>query len=192
MTRILIVQGHPDPDPARFCRALASAYAEGATAGGHAVRTIDLATAGIPPLGSRAEWEADPPPAIAAAQAEIASAEHLVFVYPLWLGAMPALLKAFLEQVSRPGFAFPKGPRGLGKGQLAGKSSRIVVTMGMPAFFYKWWYRSLTLRAFERNILAFVGVKPNRHTIVGMVEGLTAEQRAGWLETMRRLGREAR
>ena len=30
-------------------------------------------------------------------------AEHIVFVFPLWLGTMPAMLKAFLEQVMRPG-----------------------------------------------------------------------------------------
>lgn len=191
MTRILLVQGHPDPDPARYCRALAAAYAEGARDGGHDVRVLDLGTLAIPPLGSRAEWEADPPPAVAAAQADIAFAEHLVFVYPLWLGAMPALLKAFLEQVSRPGFAFPKAGIG-GPGQLEGKSARIVVTMGMPAFLYVWWFRSLTLRAFERNILGFVGVKPIRHTIIGLVEGLSDDKRRGWLERMRRLGRQAR
>jgi putative NADPH-quinone reductase len=28
-----------------------------------------------------------------------------VIIYPLWLGAMPALLKGFFEQVFRPGFA---------------------------------------------------------------------------------------
>jgi putative NADPH-quinone reductase len=33
---------------------------------------------------------------------EAAATEH-IFVFPLWLGTMPALLKAFLEQVMRPG-----------------------------------------------------------------------------------------
>ena len=40
-----------------------------------------------------------------AAQA-IKDAEHMVFIFPLWLGTMPALLKAFLEQAMRPGVAF--------------------------------------------------------------------------------------
>ena len=35
---------------------------------------------------------------------------YLVLFFPLWLGDMPALLKGFLEQVARPGFAFmPQG-----------------------------------------------------------------------------------
>lgn len=190
--RILIIQGHPDPDPARYCRALAAAYRAGAEAAGHAVREIDLATADIPPLRSQAEWTAPPPPPVAAAQEQIAWAEHLVIVYPLWLGAMPAVLKGFLEQVARPGFAFPQDRSGLGIGLLKGKSSRIIVTMGMPAFFYVLWYRALTLRALERNILSFVGIKPNRHTIIGMVEGISAEKRAGWLAKARALGASGR
>ena len=74
---------------------------------------------------------------------------------------------------------------------LTGRSVRIVATMGMPALFYVLWYRALTLRAFERNILAFIGVKPNRHTIIGMVEGMSPEKRRGWLETVRALGARA-
>ena len=34
-------------------------------------------------------------------------AQHLVLMFPLWLGDMPALMKAFLEQVARPGLAGP-------------------------------------------------------------------------------------
>jgi putative NADPH-quinone reductase len=32
---IAIVDGHPDPDKARFCHALAAAYAEAAQSAGH-------------------------------------------------------------------------------------------------------------------------------------------------------------
>ena len=31
---------------------------------------------------------------------------HLIILVPLWLGAMPAVLKPFFEQTLRPGFAF--------------------------------------------------------------------------------------
>lgn len=37
--------------------------------------------------------------------ATLQDAEHIVFVSPLWLGTMPALLKGFLEQVMRPDVA---------------------------------------------------------------------------------------
>lgn len=51
---------------------------------------------------------------------------------------MPALLKAFFEQTFRYGFALGKEER-IPEGLLKGKSARIVVTMGMPAFIYRWY-----------------------------------------------------
>ncbi|PXA98272.1 dehydrogenase [Nostoc sp. 3335mG] len=186
--RILIVDAHPDPDPARFVHALADAYQAGAAEGAREVRRIDLARLSFELVSSRAAWEGDaPPPPIAAAQADIAWAEHILFFYPLWLGDMPALLKGFLEQVARPGFAMGTGPSP--KPMLKGKSARIVVTMGMPALFYRFFYRAHSLKSFERNILKFVGIKPVTHSIVGNVEGDEAH-RLRWLERMHVLGRD--
>lgn len=188
---ILIIDGHPDPDPARFCHALADAYAESAEDAGHGVERLTLAALDIPLLRTRAAWEeGETPAALRDAQAMIARADHLVIVFPLWLGDVPALLKAFLEQVLRPGFAFPKGPRGLSSGLLTGKSARIVVTMGMPALFYRWVYRAHSLKSLRSNILRFVGIAPIRETLIGNVEG-GADGREDALMRMRQLGADA-
>jgi putative NADPH-quinone reductase len=74
-------------------------------------------------------------PADLEAQEGIRWADHLVLVYPLWLGTMPALLQAFLEQVLRPGFAVAHVTN-FDRGLLQSKSARIVVTMGMPAMLF--------------------------------------------------------
>lgn len=101
----------------------------------------------------------------------------MVIIYPLWLGSMPALLKAYLEQVMRPGFAFAYGKgKGLPKKLLAGKPARIVVTMGMPSLFYQLYYRSHSVRSLARNILGFVGFKPVRVSLIGNVEGSAKER----------------
>jgi putative NADPH-quinone reductase len=105
--RILILLGHPDPAPERLCRALAEAYAEGARSAGHDVRLIDLAKLDFTLLRTKDEFEKSAPSAvIKQAQDDMVWAQHLVIIYPLWLGTMPALLKGFFEQVGRPGFAF--------------------------------------------------------------------------------------
>jgi putative NADPH-quinone reductase len=124
------------------------------------------------------------------AQEEIARADHIVILFPLWLGAMPGLLKGFFEQVFRPGFAIAEGKRTLSPGLLKGKSARVVVTMGMPGFFYRLFFFAHSLRSLRRNILYFVGIKPVRETLIGSVENAASRERA--LETMQRLGREAR
>jgi putative NADPH-quinone reductase len=116
-------------------------------------------------------------------------AEHLVIVYPLWLGDMPAYLKAFLEQIARPGFAFTPGRHGLTPGELKGKSARIIVTMGMPAFVYRWFFFKHSLTSLKRNILQFVGIRPVRETIIGMIE---TTDRNKWLGRIRALGAAAR
>jgi putative NADPH-quinone reductase len=190
MTRkIAIILGHPDPG-ASFCRALAEAYGEGAMTQGLEVRHIDVAALEFPILRSAADFRDDaPPPAILTAQEDIAWAEHLVIVYPLWLGTMPALLKAFLEQCFRPGFALDYGTGdGWPKAMLKGRSARVVITMGMPALAYRFFYGAHSLKSLERNILKFCGIKPVRETLIGMVEAGPEAKRRHWLDRLSALG----
>ncbi|MCX5497644.1 NAD(P)H-dependent oxidoreductase [Kaistia dalseonensis] len=191
-SRIVIIQGHPDPGERHLCHALADAYAEAAAAAGHEVVRVELAALDFPLMRSEAEFLHGALPAtLEAASDAIHGAQHIVFIFPLWLGTMPALLKGFLEHVMRPGLAFAHQEKGLPKKLLAGRSARVIVTMGMPGFFYRWFYRAHGVRGMERNILNFVGIKPVRETFLGNAEGVSAAARAGWIENMRALGRRA-
>jgi putative NADPH-quinone reductase len=156
------------------------------------VQRIVLADIDFPLLRSRAAWEGSSlPAALRSAQEAIGRADHLVIVYPLWLGSAPALLKGFLEQVMRPGFAIRSGARTLRPGLLAGKSARVVVTMGMPGFVYRWYFGAHSLKSLERNILRFCGIGPIRRTLIGSVEQGGAPAHEKWLKAMYALGREA-
>src|ERR1043165_5687274 len=126
--RILIIQGHPDPRGGHFGHALADAYAKAAAAAGHTVQRLEVAQLDFAMLRDQADWEGPPPAALGQSQAMIAWAEHIVLVFPLWLGTMPALLKAFLEQVLRPGFALIYEGHRFPQRGLTGKSARVVVT----------------------------------------------------------------
>jgi len=192
--RIVIIQGHPDAHQARFVRVLADTYAKNAVKAEHDVKVIDVANLDFSLLRSKQEWESGAPPEpIRVAQQTIAWAEHLVIFFPLWLGTMPALLKAFLEQVFRPGFAIEKveGEK-TWKKRLVGKSARIVVTMGMPAFIYRWYFRAHGLKSLERNILGFCGIGPIKETLIGLIESSEVSRREKALAKMRVLGREGR
>lgn len=191
--RIVIIQGHPDPAGGHLCHALAEAYAAGASDAGHAVETLAPARLRLPPLETKAAFEAPPPPEVAAVQSVIGAAEHLLLVFPLWLGGPPAVLKAMLEQVFRPGFLLSDPRAGWsGKRRLAGVSARIVVTMGMPAFAYRWWFGAHGVRAVERGILRFAGLGPVRTSYFGRVEAASSARRSGWLVAMRVLGTAGR
>lgn len=190
--QILIIQGHPDPDRHHLGYALADAYAAGARAAGHEVSEIDVSSIEFPFVRSAADFfEAAPPPAIAECQQRIARADHIVFFYPLWLGDMPALLKAFLETTFRAHFGGVKQKKGIFGRPMRGKSARVVVTMGMPALVYRWFFGAHSLRSFERNILGLVGFRPVRRTILGAVEQGGKRGQARRLRLMERLGTHA-
>jgi putative NADPH-quinone reductase len=192
---ILVLQGHPDPAGGHYLHALADAYAHGAGQAGHAVRRIEVARLDLPRLHSQHDYEhGEVPPAAAAAQAELRWAEHLVILYPLWLGTLPSVLQGFFEQVFRPGFAARViDPRtGRVERLLAGRSARVVVTMGMPALAYRWWFRKHSLASLERNLLGFVGIAPIHETLIGSVEAIGPARRTAWLAKVRALGAQAR
>lgn len=191
--RIVLVQGHPDPQGGHLCHALAQAYAEGAERAGHTLKRIEVAQLDFPVLRSAAEWEKGAlPGSLIAAQQAIEWAQHLVVFFPLWMGDMPALLKAFLEQIARPGFAFhDDGNGGFGKKGLSGRSARVVVTMGMPALVYRYYFRAHSVKSLERNVLGFVGIAPVHETLIGMVDQLDSKTSAKWLAKMGTLGGKA-
>jgi putative NADPH-quinone reductase len=189
--RILIIQGHPDSGKLHLCHALEDSYAKGAKAAGHDVKHINVAKLDFPLLRSQHEWEHGALPAgLTDAQEAIKWAEHMVFLFPLWLGDMPALLKGFLEQVARPGFAFSgEGKNPFAHKALKGKSARVVVTMGMPAVVYRWFFLAHSIRSLERNILAFVGIKPVKDTLIGMVGTMDAKAQKKCLDMLEHLGK---
>lgn len=191
--RILLIEGHPEAGARHLNHVLADAYTQGATAAGHTLRRLNVATLDFPLLRSPHDWQHGAvPPTLQGAQDDIAWAQHVVIFFPLWLGDMPALLKAFLEQVARPGFAFgPEGGNPFGRKGLAGRSARVVVTMGMPALVYRWYFRAHSLKSLERNILGFVGFAPIHETLVGMVDQLGDKGVAKWQARLQKLGREA-
>lgn len=189
--RILILQGHPDPAPERFGRALTAAYAAGATAAGHEVRSHDLGALDYPLLRRREDWEqGSAPEALRPLQADLLWCQHLLLAYPLWLGDLPAHTKAALEHVLRPGLH--GSDAGLMHKPLRGRSAHVLITLGMPGFFYRWFYRAHSLKSLERNVLRFVGFGPVRHTLVGMVESPEPAAREAWLRRLHEAGAAGR
>jgi len=205
LKRITILQGHPDPRGQHFGHALADAYATGARVAGHEIKSIEVAKLDFPLLRSSEEFYQGPTPeGILPAQAAIRWADHLVLFYPLWHGHFPALFHAFLEQTFRPGFAVESRKRQLPKKLFVGKTARIVVTMGSPAFFYHWFYRAHSLKSLKRNILGFAGISPIRTTLIGWLGGGAGEPEGAFptlrsttqlerrLDKLRALGRQGR
>ncbi|WP_257389210.1 NAD(P)H-dependent oxidoreductase [Tahibacter caeni] len=190
-SRITLIQGHPDPAGGHFCHALADAYAAAAAAAGRELRRIDVAQLPIAWLANEQAFQSDPvSEPLLMAQEQIRWADHVVVVHPLWFGMMPARLKAFFEQVLRPGFSHRAEPRRFPEALLGGRSAHVVVTMAMPAPVYRWWYGGHGTRALRRSILGFCGFAPVRETRIGLVSVPAVRERA--LQRLARLGAQGR
>lgn len=189
MPTVCIIQGHPDSGERHLCHAIADAYALGAKTAGARVRRIDIAGADFPLLRKPSEFPQKPPQDIQACQEIVRASDHLAVIYPLWLGTMPALVKAFFEQLCRHDFAITNDPKsGWPKQMLKGKSARVIVTMGMPSAAYKLLFGAHGVRGFESGILGMAGIKPVRETLIGGVGALSPARSEALLARMQRLG----
>ena len=192
-SHICIIDGHPDPAP-HFIHALCDAYEAGAHAGGHKVERIPISDIEVPILSTPDEFRHDPPTHIMREREKIARADHVVVAFPLWLGGMPAKLKAFLEQAARNGFFLKESENNSDwpVKMMAGRSARVIFTMGMPGLIYRFAMDAGALKALERAVLGLSGFKPVWHTVMGGVESASDDQRMSWLQDVRKLGEGAR
>lgn len=185
---IAIINGHPYAKS--YCTALSEAYKKGAIASGSEVRSIHIGDLTFEPnlkygYHQRLELEED----LLAAQETIRWADHLVFVYPIWWGTVPAILKGFIDRVFLPGFAYRYRPNSMFWDKLlSGKSARLIVTMDTPSWYYRWVYKQAGHHVMKRGTLQFSGVNPVKITEIAPVKSSTDKQREKWLADVEKLG----
>lgn len=188
MKKILLINGHPDAES--FNVAIAQAYKKGAIEAGAEVQEIKVAELNFNPnlqFGYRKRTELEPD--LLDAQQKIKWADHLVWIYPVWWGGLPALLKGFIDRVFLPGFAFQKRENSVWWDKyLTGKSARIICTMDQPAWYYWLVYRQPSTNAMKKTTLEFCGIKPVRVTSIGPVRLSKDSYRQQWLDRVRQLG----
>jgi putative NADPH-quinone reductase len=190
--RVLIIDGHPDPAPGRFCHALAQAYADGAVESGREVRRINVANEDFGFIRSASQFGLPPDSEfILRSQADFRWAEHIVIVFPLWLGATPALLKAFIEQVARGGLIAEADRLGWSS-RLGGRSGRIIVTTGMSAWAYRWIFLAQGVASMKRSIFHFAGIRPLRICYFGDMASALRDTQELRLAHVAALGRQGR
>jgi putative NADPH-quinone reductase len=189
MKRILVINGHPDPASEHLCAALAEAYARGATVAGHEVARLDVGALDFPLIRSLKDYQSgEVTEDMARAQESVKHAHHLVFVFPIWFGSPPALLKGFFEQLLRYGFSW-SSPQAAMSSVLTGKSARLIVTMGMPTPVFRFLLGSHGLAGLEKGLFLVTGVGPVRRTLLGGAHDDAPQRKAKWLALAEDLGR---
>lgn len=186
--KILLIQGHPDSESYNY--ALHLAYKKGALESGAEVREIFVARLNFNwnlQYGYRKRTELEP--CLLEAQDSIKWAEHIVIIYPVWWGAVPAVLKGFFDRVLLPGFAFKKKENSLWWNRLLkGRSARIISTLDQPAWFYWLFNGAPSDKAVKRMTLQFCGINPVRITNIGPIRLSKDKYRSDWLKKIESLG----
>jgi NAD(P)H dehydrogenase (quinone) len=179
--KVLVILGHGLNDS--LCGALSAQYAESAAAAGHQVQVLKLGELEFDPILRQGFRQIQPLEAdLQHAQAQIAWAEHIALIYPIWWGAAPALLKGFIDRVFLPGFAFKYDENSTFQVKLlAGRSAHLMVTMDTPPWYYRWVYRLSVLKQMRKTTLEFCGIKVTNSTVFGPVISASAAQKTAWL-----------
>lgn len=186
--KIVVILGHPATGS--LCGALASSYVRSAREAGAEVRLLELGALRFNPvLGAGHDGDQVLEPDLVAAQADLLWAEHLVWVYPIWWGAMPALMKGFIDRVLLPGFAFKyRQGSSLWDKLLRGRTAELLVTMDSPPWYFRWVTRMPGHHQMKKAILEFCGISPVRVHNFGPVRTADAAQRSRWLARASQLG----
>lgn len=126
---VLIVYAHPEPTS--FCGAMKDAAVEALTEAGHDVVVSDLHAMGFDPAAGRHDFVAAADasrfhyqteqlhaaktggfaPDLAREQERFHKADLVVFIFPLWWGGAPAILKGWIDRALACGFAYVDGAR---------------------------------------------------------------------------------
>ncbi len=192
MKNVLIINGHPDKES--FCHSLSQSYVRGARKSNVEIKEINICELDFNPnlqFGYRKRTELEPD--LIEAQEKLKWAEHLVWVYPVWWGSYPAIMKGFLDRVLLPGFAFSKRQDSLWWDKhFTGKTARIICTMDQPPWYYRLVYNSPSSNALKKGTLHFIGVRQVRITSIGPIRLSKESFRVNWFNKIEKLGQDGK
>jgi NAD(P)H dehydrogenase (quinone) len=181
-SRTLVILGHPSRSS--FCSALADTYIHAAKAAGHEVRVLRLGELAFDTVLHHGYTQTQPlEPDLLSAQSDILWATHLTFVFPIWWGGIPALMKGFIDRILLPGFAFKyRAGKAFPDKLLSGRTAHLLVTLDTPPWYYRWFYHMPGIHQMRKTTLGLCGVKTVKTLLFGPVLSSTEAQREKWLK----------
>ncbi|NLR93843.1 NAD(P)H-dependent oxidoreductase [Flammeovirga agarivorans] len=188
MKKILIINGHPDPES--FNKALADAYHTGVKKADAEVSVLNIGELEFNPnleFGYRKRTSFEPD--LEMAIEKIKWADHLVWIYPMWWSSMPAKLKGFIDRTFLPGITFDyvEG-KVFPKKLLKGKTGRLIVTADSPHWYHRIIIGNPIINQMKKGILQFCGVNPVKVTYIATIRKSTEKFRQDWLSKVEAIG----
>jgi putative NADPH-quinone reductase len=172
----VIVNGHPDPRPERFCAGLANAVECGAQKSGWKTERFTLGSFSSVFGHELSQTAADERERMARA---FLRADQVTIIFPLWLNRPPAPLTSILKNIQDQNSSQP-----IDRLTGLGCKTRLIVTMEMPAFAHR-----PALGPSSQNSLTLPGIQANEIVFIGGVHTLSHARRTSWLNIAEQFGR---
>jgi NAD(P)H dehydrogenase (quinone) len=201
---VLIVYAHPEPTS--FTAAIKDAAVSALSAAGHRVEISDLYGEEFNPVAGRHDFihAADRTrfhyqseqlhasttggfvPDLVREQRRLMRADLLVFVFPLWWGGLPAILKGWFDRVCAYGVAYADGKR-FEKGYFVGRRAVLGLTTGgtIERFSQGGSYGEMqhVLYSVRRCILEYLGLEVIEPFVAYAAPRVDASVRADYLRS---------
>lgn len=188
--KVSIILGHPTPGS--FNHAIVATAAETLRARGATVTIHDLYAENFDPIYTSAEGARDAvlPPVIEQHCREIGEADGIVIVHPNYWSRPPAMLCGWVDRVLRPGRAYRFVPDGKGgarpEGLLKAKAAIVFTTANTPDEVDRNVYGDPLETHWCKVVFGLCGVPVVRRSFSSVIVS-KPEQRAAWLDDVRRL-----
>lgn len=185
-----------NPSKTSFAHAVADAYKQWAIEVGKEVEILDLydtnqAFLSYKDTASLKKWEINSDPNRAVIQSMIKECDEMVYIFPVWWGSIPAILKNFFDTNFGAWFAFEFVQwSNKQKKLLIDKTAKVFTHCDAPAFVYqRSFVWGINIKNYiSRLILWFCGVKLIDYKIFGKLRDSSKEKRNAHLEAVKKSG----
>lgn len=188
--KVAIVFNHPYE--ASYCNAILESVKKGLSSGQHEFDLIHLDQDQFNPVmtaadlkGFRNKKAIDPK--VIDYTNRIETADHLVFIFPIWWELMPAMTKGFIDKVIFPGVAYDytnKSNTRMKPLWTNIKGITMITTMNTPNLLYRLIFGNAIKKAMILGTFWKIGFKNRKWISLNMVKMVSDKKREKWLQNI--------
>lgn len=186
--KTVIVFNHPYEGS--FCTAILASVTAGLKKAGHEVDLMHLDRDRFNPVMSAEDLRAfvnrkPVDPQVITYQSRLESADHLIFIFPIWWELMPAMMKGFIDKVIFPGVAYEYKPNGFMQKKLVNiKGITLITTMNTPGLIYRLFFGNAIKKALFNGTFWKTGYQNRKWISLNMVKSVSPGKRRKWLSDL--------
>ncbi|MFK8297089.1 NAD(P)H-dependent oxidoreductase [Capnocytophaga cynodegmi] len=118
-------------------------------------------------------------------QQYLKQAKRLIFIFPIWWGDVPAIVKGFFDKIFLKTLTYEETKLGTLKGKLTNiKKALIITTATAPTFYLKFFGGNAIQKIVINHTLKSVGVKKGKWLNCGATNKTTDEKRRKFLKKL--------